>query len=64
MVTVARETVWQCNMFGASARGAALVDLQHFHIEGGRKVDMTLRLNVLAVLAAVVFVTAILFGAF
>ena len=57
-------TVWQCNMFGASARGTALVDSRHFHIEGGQKVDLTLRLNVLAVLAAVVFVTAILFGAF
>jgi hypothetical protein len=28
------------------------------------EVDLTLRLNVLAVLAAIVFVTAVLFGAF
>jgi hypothetical protein len=51
-------------MFGTSARVLALVDFTYFHTEGGRKVDLTLRLNVLAVLAAVVFVTAILFGAF
>jgi hypothetical protein len=47
-------------MFVASGQVAALVDFVNFHTEGGRQVDLTLRLNVLAVLAAVVFVGAIL----
>jgi len=33
-------------------------------VTGGLKVDLALRLNVLAVCAAIVFVSAILFGAF
>jgi hypothetical protein len=48
-----------CN-FG---RGASLVDLKSVQT-GGLQVDLTLRLNVLAVCAAIVFVGAVLLGAF
>jgi hypothetical protein len=38
--------------------------LRSVSFDGGVQVDLTLRLNVLAVCAAIVFVGAILFGAF
>jgi hypothetical protein len=51
-------------MFVTSGRPASLLDSPHVHIEGGQQVDLTLRLNVLAVCAAIVFVSAVLLGAF
>jgi hypothetical protein len=51
-------------MFVTSAPVPILLDFDDVHTQGGRQVDLTLRLNVLAVCAAIVFVAAILFGAF
>ena len=45
-------------------RMVTLIDSDPCPADGGRKVDLTLRLNVLAVCAAVVFVSAVLLGAF
>ena len=60
----AHGTVWRCKTFVTSGKGVSLLDFIYVHSDGGRKVDLTLRLNVLAVCAAIVFVGAILFGAF
>lgn len=49
-----------CN-FG---RWPGLLDSAALHIEEALKVDLTLRLNVLAVCAAIAFVGAVLFGMF
>ena len=57
-------TVWRCSMFVTSARVPILLDFHDVHTQGGRQVDLTLRLNVLAVCAAIVFVGAVLLGAF
>jgi hypothetical protein len=51
-------------MFVTSRQGGVLLNFVHCPFEGGRQVDLALRLNVLAVLAAITFVTAILLGAF
>jgi hypothetical protein len=48
-----------CN-FG---RGASLIDFTPVQT-GGLQVDLTLRLNVLAVCAAIIFVSAVVLGAF
>ena len=55
---LAVQHVW---FFGAGGESARLTSNP---TDGGLKVDLALRLNVLAVCAAIVFVGAILFGAF
>jgi hypothetical protein len=55
---LAVQYVW---FFGGPGRSGRL---EPSSTDGGRKVDIALRLNVLAVCAAIVFVAAILFGAF
>jgi hypothetical protein len=55
---LALQHVW---FFGPAAPS---VRLKSSSTDGGRKVDLALRLNVLAVCAAIVFVGAILLGAF
>ena len=62
--SVTSGTVWRCNMFGASGDGSILLDSLPVQLTEAEKVDLALRLNVLAVCAAIVFVAAILFGAF
>ena len=47
-------------MFGASDEGSSLLDFQPMQLTEAEKVDLALRLNVLAVCAAIVFVGAIL----
>ena len=51
-------------MFVASEDGPILLDFVPIQLTEAEKVDLALRLNVLAVCAAIVFVAAILFGAF
>jgi hypothetical protein len=51
-------------MFVTSDEGSLLLKFVKCSFEGGRQVDLALRLNVLAVLAAIVFISAILLGAF
>ena len=52
------------NMLVAFAGAPVLVDLRHGQQRGRPLVDVALKLNVLAVFAAFVFVSAILLGAF
>jgi hypothetical protein len=47
-------------MFGASEQGSSLLDFRSMQLTEAEKVDLALRLNVLAVCAAIVFVGAIL----
>lgn len=54
---------WPCRALPASTRKRHLLDFSHGN-DGRPEVDYALKLNVLAVLAAFVFVGAILLGAF
>jgi hypothetical protein len=51
-------------MFRPSGRPRFLLDFRPRNSEGGLSVDLALRLDVLAVFAVMVFVSAILLGAF
>jgi len=56
-------TVPRCNMFVTSDAGRRLLAFRQFMLRRPQ-VDLALRLNVLAVCAAIAFVGAILLGAF
>ena len=53
-----------CNMFVSFGRTPFLLIFIHQQPEGRPLVDLALKLNVLAVLAAFMFVSAVLLGAF
>jgi len=59
-----RQFLWRCNMFVSSWDAAILLSFCHCPPSGRPLVDLALKLNVLAVLAAIVFVSAIVLGAF
>lgn len=60
---VTAEIVRHCKMFVTSEEARPLLTLIQFLLRRPR-VDLTLRLNVLAVFAAIAFVGAVLLGAF
>ena len=64
MEFIAPVTIRHRSMFAPSAGPTGLLQFGHRYLTGGRQVDFALKLNVLAVCAAIVFVGAILLGAF